>query len=92
VNNKQQPFKQQTTMTTTLNYTTREINANYRIKVFGINEENGKKMNTLVGVSGLLKLIGAEMFNKFMERREKCMDDVCVCKLRRGLKVSFYVK
>lgn len=79
-------------MTTTLNYTTREINANYRIKVFGINEENGKKMNTLVGVSGLLKLIGAEMFNKFMERREKCMDDVCVCKLRRGLKVSFYVK
>jgi hypothetical protein len=92
VNNKQQPFKQQTTMTTTLNYTTREINANYRIKVFGINEENGKKMNTLVGVSGLLKLIGAEIFNKFMERREKCMDDVCVCKLRRGLKVSFYVK
>ena len=79
-------------MTTTLNYTTREINANYRIKVYGINEENGKKMNTLVGVSGLLKLIGAEMFNKFMERREKCMDDVCVCKLRRGLKVSFYVK
>ena len=77
---------------TTLNYTTREINMNYRIKVFGVNEENGKKLNTLEGVSGLLKLIGAEMFNKMMERREKCMDDVCVCKLRRGLKVSFYVK
>ena len=77
---------------TTLNYTTQEINMNYRIKVFGVNEENGKKLNTLVGVSGLLKLIGAEMFNKMMERREKCMDDVCVCKLRRGLKVSFYVK
>lgn len=79
-------------METTLNYTTREINANYRIKVHGVNEENGKKLNTLVGVSGLLKLIGADLFNKFMERREKCMDDVCVCKLRRGLKVSFYVK
>ena len=79
-------------METTLNYTTREINANYRIKVNGVNEENGKKLNTLVGVSGLLKLIGAELFNKFMERRERCMDDVCVCKLRRGLKVSFYVK
>lgn len=79
-------------METTLNYTTREINANYRIKVNGVNEENGKKLNTLVGVSGLLKLIGADLFNKFMERREKCMDDVCVCKLRRGLKVSFYVK
>ena len=76
----------------TLNYATREINMNYRIKVFGVNEENGKKLNTLVGVSGLLKLIGAEMFNKMMERREKCMDDVCICKLRRGLKVSFYVK
>ena len=76
----------------TLNYTTQEINMNYRIKVFGVNEENGKKLNTLVGVSGLLKLIGAEMFNKMMERREKCMDDVCICKLRRGLKVSFYVK
>lgn len=79
-------------METTLNYTTREINANYRIKVNGVNEENGKKLNTLVGVSGLLKLIGADLFNKFMERRERCMDDVCVCKLRRGLKVSFYVK
>ena len=79
-------------METTLNYTTREINANYRIKVNGVNEENGKKLNTLVGVSGLLKLIGADLFNKFMERRERCMDDVCICKLRRGLKVSFYVK
>ena len=79
-------------MTTTLNYTTREINANYRIKEYGVNEENGKKLNTLVGVSGLLNLIGADLFNKMMERREKCMDDVCHCKLRRGLKVSFYVK
>lgn len=79
-------------MEATLNYTTREINANYRIKVNGVNEENGKKLNTLVGVGGLLKLIGADLFNKFMERRERCMDDVCVCKLRRGLKVSFYVK
>jgi len=79
-------------METTLNYTTREINANYRIKVFGIDEENGKKINKLVGVSGLLNLIGVELANKFLARREKCMDDVCICKLRRGLKVSFYVK
>ena len=78
--------------TTALNYETGYINSNYRIKVAGVNEENGKKLNTLVGVSGLLNLIGTEMFNKFMDRREKCMDDVCHCKLRRGLKVSFYVK
>ena len=75
----------------TLNYTTREINANYRIKVFGMNE-NGKKINTLVGVSGLLNLIGIELTNKLLARREKCMYDACVCKLRRGLKVTFYVK
>lgn len=78
-------------METTFNYTTREVNANYRIKVFGVNG-NGKKINTLVGVSGLLNLIGAELANSFMARREKCMDDACVCKLRRGLKVTFYVK
>lgn len=75
----------------TLNYTTRDINRQYRIKVFGVNNE-GNKINTLVGVSGLLELVGVELANKFMERREKCMDDVCICKLRRGLQVSFYLK
>lgn len=75
----------------TLNYTTKDINRQYRIKVFGVNNE-GNKINTLVGVSGLLDLIGVELANKFMARREKCMDDVCVCKLRRGLQVSFYLK
>lgn len=74
-----------------LNYTTNYINSNYRLKVFGI-DNNGKKINKLVGVSGLLELIGVELANKFLARREKCMDDVCVCKLRRGLQISFYVK
>lgn len=75
---------------TTLNYTTSHINANYRIKVFGIVE--GKKINTLVGVSGMLKLIGAELANKFLSRAERNMDDYYVCKLRRGIKVTFYCK
>lgn len=75
---------------TTLNYTTKHINANYRIKVFGIVE--GKKINTLVGVSGMLKLIGAELANKFLSRAERSMDDYRVCKLRRGIKVTFYCK
>lgn len=75
----------------TLNYTTQEINMNYRIKVFGVNNE-GKKINMLVGVSGLLNLVGLELANKLLDRRERCMDDACVCKLRRGLKVTFYVK
>ena len=72
-------------------YTTTEINKNFRIKVFGRNAE-GKKINTLMGVAGILALIGEELLNKFLRRAFSCMEDVCVCKLRRGLKVSFYVK
>ena len=72
-------------------YTTTEINKNFRIKVFGRNAE-GKKINTLMGVAGILALIGEALLNKFLRRAFACMEDVCVCKLRRGLKVSFYVK
>ena len=71
-------------------YTSKFVNANFRIKVFG--RENGKKINTLMGVSGIIKLIGEELFYKFITRALKCMEDVCVCKLRRGLQVSLYVK
>ena len=67
------------------------VNANFRIKVFGV-DENGKKINTLVGVSGIIRLIGEELFYKFVQRALDCMLDVCVCKLRRGLQVSLYVK
>lgn len=69
---------------------TKQINQNFRIKVFGITE-NGK-INTLVGVSGLINLIGMPMANKFINRAFNSVDDKCVCKLRRGLQVSFYVK
>jgi len=74
----------------TLKYTTREINANYKIKVSGMYE--GNKINTLVGVSGLIRLVAdIELTNRLLDRAFNCMQDVCVCKLRRGLKVSFYV-
>ena len=74
----------------TLKYTTREINANYKIKVFGLYE--GNKINTLVGVSGLIRLVAdIELTNRLLDRAFNCMEDCCVCKLRRGLKVSFYV-
>ena len=84
-------MKNQTTMKKNLIYTTTEINKNFRIKVFGLNEQ-GKKINTLMGVAGILRLVGDEMLNKLLRRAFNSMDDVCVCKLRRGLKVSFYVK
>lgn len=71
-----------------LRYTTREINRNYKIKVAGL--VDGSKVNTLVGVSGLLELVGVEMANKLLDRAFRCMDDKQVCKLRRGIKISFY--
>lgn len=79
-----------TTVMATLKYTTREINGNYKIKVSGLYD--GKKVNTLVGVSGFLKMVNdVELCNRLLERAFACMDDKVVCKLRRGLRVSFYV-
>ena len=72
-------------------YTTKFINQNFRIKVFG-RDAQGKKINTLMGVSGIIRLIGEELFYKFVKRALDCMLDKCVCKLRRGLQVSLYVK
>ena len=72
-------------------FSSKFINQNFRIKVFG-RDENGKKINTLMGVSGIIRLIGEELFYKFVQRALDCMLDVCVCKLRRGLQVSLYVK
>lgn len=71
-----------------LEYTTREINSTFKIKVNGL--FNGKKINTLVGVYGLLKLVGVEMANKLLRRAFRCLKDAEHCKLRRGLKISFY--
>lgn len=76
---------------TQLNYSTKYINRNYLIKVAGIDNE-GCKINTLVGVSGMLALIGCELANKFIGRAERGMGDACYCKLRRGLRITFYNK
>lgn len=73
----------------TLKYSTREINRDFKIKAYGYTEE-GKKVDRLVGVSGLLLLIGVEHANKQLERAYRLGDDKCVCKLRRGLKVTYY--
>ena len=75
----------------TKQFSSKFINANFRIKVFGY-DEAGKKINTLMGVSGIIRLIGEELLFKFIQRALDCMQDVCVCKLRRGLQVSLYVK
>ena len=72
-------------------FSSKFVNANFRIKVFG-RTEDGRKINTLMGVSGIVAMIGEELFYKFVQRALDCMKDVCVCKLRRGLQVSLYVK
>ena len=74
----------------TLKYTTREINRNYKIKVSGLYD--GAKVNTLVGVAGLVRIVNdIELTNRLLDRAFACMGDCCVCKLRRGIKISFYV-
>lgn len=74
-----------------MEYTTKLINRNFRIKVSGVNGK-GERLNTLVGVSGLLSLIGEKLANRLLVRAFNCMLDKCVCKLRRGLKITFYYK
>lgn len=73
-----------------LEYTTREINSRFKIKVSGV-DENGKKLNTLVGVKGLIRLIGdIQLVNKMLKKAFAGMLDKFVQKLRRGVKISFY--
>lgn len=76
----------------TKNYTKAEINKNFRIKVFGI--VNGKKVNKLVGVSGLLEILGGslEKLAKFVTRAFNTMADKCACKIYGGACVTFYWK
>lgn len=74
----------------TLKYTTKHINRNYRIKVYG--QFEGKQVNTLVGVSGLIRMVGdIALCNRLLDRAEAGLGDKIVCKLRRGIKISFYI-
>ena len=74
-----------------MSYTTSQINRDFRIKVFG-RDNQGNKLNTLVGVTGAVELIGEDFLQKFLDRAYESMADSCVCKLRRGLKVTFYAR
>lgn len=74
---------------TMLNYTTKQINGNFKVKVSGMFE--GRKVSTLVGVAGLTKMVGDDdLLNRLLDRAFDCPDDKCICRLRRGLKISFY--
>lgn len=68
-----------------------DINHNFKLKVYGI-DQNGNRINKLLGVLGMVQLLGKDMFNKLLKRAIKGMyaADKIVCKLRRGLKITFY--
>lgn len=70
-------------------YTSREVNRNFKIKVYGVLD--GVRLNTLLGFSGYLALLGDNALAfRLLDRAFHSMADVCHCKLRRGIKVSFY--
>ena len=73
-----------------LHYTSKIVNRNFKIKISGI--MNGEKINTLVGMTGFLSYVNDEsLADRLLDRAFNCPDDRCVCKLRRGIKISFYV-
>ncbi len=78
-----------------MTYGTAQINREFRIKVYGYNNSD-ERLNLLVGVSGLIRLLGEELADTLVKRAFKnsflSKDGKIVCKLRRGLKVTFYSK
>lgn len=74
-------------MTTTLNYSTREINRTFKIKVYGY--VDGRKVDTLVGVSGLLRLIGVELANKMLAKAFRTADDKQFASCAGALRLLF---
>jgi hypothetical protein len=80
-----------------LEFQTADINQNFKIKVHGIIE--GKKVNSLYGVSGILNLLEntktyeqcqIELFNSILKKAFVCQTDKYQYKLRRGIKITLY--
>ena len=67
-----------------MKYDTTFINRNFLLKVYGVDSEN-RRINRLVGVSGLVGLIGVELTEKFITRALNSKKDSVKCCLRRGL-------
>lgn len=74
-----------------MKYDTTFINRNFLLKVYGVDSEN-RRINRLVGVSGLVGLIGVELTEKFITRALNSKKDSVKWCLRRGLQVTLYFK
>lgn len=74
-----------------INYSTKEVNLHFLIKVVGTN--NGKVVERLVGLSGLLDEVGDySLVNTLLTRAFKSKKDKIECRLRRGLKIIFFCR
>lgn len=70
-----------------LKYQPSTINANFRIKLYG------QGIDKLVGVTGFIQAVDdIDLMNRLLDRAFNNRLDKVVCKLRRGLKVTFYYK
>lgn len=69
-------------------YPLRYLSRDYYIKIVTGECPKGR----LVGVSGLIQVVGQEFAIKFALRAIASKEDKCICKLRRGIKVAFYVR
>ena len=75
----------------TFQYTKNAINRTFLIKVYGF--VNGARVNTLLGVAGALSILG-DLFYRLVARAMRHLGEKgkTVCRLRRGLKITFYEK
>lgn len=72
-----------------LKYSVTEINMHFKIKVMRF--DNGKLIERLVGVSGLIDEVGnSKIVNSLITRAFNSGKGKTVCKLRRGMKVIFF--
>ena len=71
-----------------LKFSTSQINRDFLINFQEF--VNGKRVRHLIGVSTLIAIVGLTFADKFIQRAYDSAQDVCVCKLRRGVQISFY--
>ena len=64
----------------------KEVNRNFRVKI------NGNGISTFVGMQGLINHLGYYRATSLCEAALGSQTDIYQCKLRRGLRIRFYVK
>lgn len=70
---------------------TKQINQNFRIKIYGKNDK-GESLNTLLGVSGLIRIVSLSKAIKYMTRALKSDQDKIRIKIYNSYTITFYQK